>query len=180
MKRLENMEQEDIGDLSLVVYPDEILTKQCDAVRNIDDRLQQIVTQMSLIMFQARGVGLAAPQVGIMSNFFLASPSSSPEDLQVYVNPHIVSGEGSVSGEEGCLSFPDVYANIKRAGVVTVEATGLDGGEFTRTLSDFEARIVQHEYDHLEGITIADRMGSVGRLSNRKTLRKLEEEFGVY
>lgn len=166
-----------IDSLGLVRYPDPRLAEVCTPVENVDGTLVAVIERMAEIMFAARGIGLAAPQVGITARFFIASPAFEPDELEVYINPRIVSREGAVDGEEGCLSFPDVYADIRRAERVAVEAVDLDGRPFSRMVEDLGARVVQHEYDHIEGITFVEKMGSIAKLSNRKTLRQLERDF---
>jgi peptide deformylase len=132
---------------------------------------------MAEIMFEAQGVGLAAPQVGLSVRLFIASPTFSPDDLHVYVNPRITGGDGVQNEEEGCLSFPGIYNRVKRKQIVTVEATDLDGNTFVETCRDLGARIIQHEMDHLDGVTLIDRMGTIARLTNRNLFRELEEQF---
>ena len=137
----------------------------------------RLAEKMFELMFQARGVGLAAPQVGLTVRLFVASPTYEPTDQRVYINPSILSADGTQEGEEGCLSFPGIVCNIKRANVVTIQATNLDGQVFQETGEGLAARIFQHESDHLDGRLLTDRMGTVARLANRRALRDLEEEF---
>jgi len=95
----------------------------------------------------------------------------------VYVNPRIVSREGSDVFEEGCLSVPGVNCKIRRSAEATVRATGLDGREFVKQADGLLARIFQHEIDHLDGVLIADRMSPVARLAHRRTLKELARDY---
>jgi peptide deformylase len=124
-------------------------------------------------------VGLAGPQVGVTVRIFVASPTFEESDRRVYVNPHIVALDGTQVGDEGCLSFPGVSCKIKRANAATIRALGLDGEEFEETGEELTARIFQHECDHLDGRLLVDRMGSVAKLANRRTLKELEDKFAA-
>lgn len=168
---------QDVESLRIVYYPDPRLMEVCAPLDAADPNLPALVKRMAELMFQARGVGLAAPQVGLPVRLFLASPSFTPEDLHVYINPRIVETAGTQDGEEGCLSFPSIYCKVRRYETVTIEATGLDGQRFAQTCTDLHARICQHENDHLDGRLLVDRMSAVAKLANRKALRSLEEEF---
>ncbi len=177
METADKMASVDIDSLELVCYPDPRLREVCTPVENVDGTMAAVIERMAEIMFVSRGIGLAAPQVGITARFFIASPAFDRDELEVYINPRIVSRDGAATGEEGCLSFPDIFADIRRADRVAVEAVDLDGRSFSRTVEDLGARVVQHEYDHIEGITFVEKMGSIAKLSNRKALRRLEREF---
>ena len=167
----------DPTSLEIIHYPDPRLREVSTPVDTVDDAVRRIAERMFELMFASRGVGLAAPQVGVTVRLFVASPSFDPSDRRVYVNPEIVSAEGSQEGEEGCLSFPGVTCKIKRANVVTIRAIGIDGEIFEETGEDLTARIFLHEMDHINGRLIVDRMGSVAKLANRRAIKELEEEF---
>jgi len=167
----------DVQSLEVIKYPDPRLEQVSAPLEQVGESLQPLVGKMFELMFQERGVGLAAPQVGINIRMFVASPSFEPEDLRVYVNPEIVSAEGTQDVEEGCLSLPGVCAKIKRFAKVTIRATGMDGQTFEETGDDLLARIYQHEIDHLDGKLLMDRMNSISKLSNRRAIRDLQEEW---
>jgi len=173
----EKMNAADLDALAIIQYPDPRLAEVCAPIETFDERLVSLVESMIELMFHAQGVGLAAPQVGVTVRLFLATPTFDRDDVHVYINPRIVSGEGGVDDEEGCLSFPGVYSRVKRKKKVTIEATGLDGELFRETVTGLHSRILQHENDHLEGILLVDRMGTISKLSNRKTLANLREAF---
>ena len=128
-------------------------------------------------MFEARGVGLAAPQVGVTVRLFVASPTFDPADRRVFVNPRIISAEGHEENEEGCLSLPGITCKVKRSSIVTVQGTNLDGETFEETVEELASRAYQHETDHLDGRLIIDRIGSVARLARRHALKELERQF---
>lgn len=173
----EKIQAADLDSLAILQYPDPRLSEVCTPIKAVDDRVAALVETMVELMFHAQGVGLAAPQVGVTVQLFLATPTFDRDDVHVYINPRIVSGEGGVDDEEGCLSFPGVYSRVKRKKKVTIEATGLDGELFRETVTGLHSRILQHENDHLEGILLVDRMGTISKLSNRKALSNLREAF---
>jgi peptide deformylase len=177
MESSEKIRITDLSDLQVVKYPDPRLKEICTPVDTIDESLVALVEAMWRLMLDSRGVGLAAPQVGVTVRLFAASPSFSPDDLRVYINPRIVEASGSIEEEEGCLSFPLIYTRVKRSAVVTVEAIGLDGETFQETCVDLHSRIIQHEIDHLDGRLLVDRMGTVSKLTNRRALKELEAQF---
>ncbi|MDP6636102.1 MAG: peptide deformylase [Phycisphaerae bacterium] len=167
----------DPASLQVVKYPDPRLREICTPVETIDEPLIQLVEGMWRLMLDSRGVGLAAPQVGVTVRLFAASPSFSPDDLQVYINPRIIEASGTIEEEEGCLSFPLIYTKVKRSAVVVVEALDLEGNTFQETCVDLHSRIIQHELDHLDGRLLVDRMGAVSKIANRRALKELEAQF---
>jgi len=177
MDSSEKIRLADPAALQVVKYPDPRLREVCDPVETVDEPLIRLVEGMWRLMLDSRGVGLAAPQVGVTVRLFAASPSFSPEDLRVYINPRIIEVSGTVEEEEGCLSFPQIFTRIKRNATVTLEAIDLEGNTFQETCIDLHSRIIQHEIDHLDGRLLVDRMGSVAKLSNRRALKNLEAQF---
>jgi len=177
MDSREKIEATDVATLKVIRYPDPRLKEVCTPIDAVDGSVIVLAQRMSELMFAANGVGLAAPQVGVTVRLFIASPTFNADDLHVYINPKIVEKSGAANEEEGCLSFPNIFCKVKRAAKVTVEALGLDGLPFTRTVEGLHARIVQHENDHLDGVLLSDRMGSVARLAKRHALQTLEQEY---
>ena len=174
------LENVDISALSLVKYPDPVLMEVCRPVSAVDERIGRLARRMFEVMYSSRGVGLAAPQVGVPIRLFVANPSDQPGEQEgVYVNPEIVAACGSEVGEEGCLSLPMVTCKVKRATQVTVRATDLEGRPFEHSAEGLLARVFQHEMDHLNGILLSDRMSPVARLANRRTLKELREEYAA-
>jgi len=176
-ENIKNIQRIDVAGLRIVRYPDPRLREACGEAPPVDDALRALVDRMFELMFAARGVGLAAPQVGVAVRLFVASPSFQETDRRVYINPRLLALEGSQDGDEGCLSFPGIFSRVKRATTATIRATGLDGAVFEETGEDLTARIFQHEMDHIDGTLLVDRMGSLTKLSNRRALKTLEEEY---
>lgn len=177
MALLENV---DTSALALVKYPDPVLMKVGEPVSVVDERIGRLARRMFEVMYASRGVGLAAPQVGVSIRLFVANPSDQPGEQEgVYVNPAIVTASGSEVGEEGCLSLPMVACKVKRATHVTVRATDLEGRPFEQSAEGLLARVFQHEMDHLDGVLLSDRMSPLARLANRRTLKELREEYAA-
>ena len=167
----------DIANLVLVKYPDPRLREACRPVEVFDERLRALTEKMFAIMYDRRGVGLAAPQVGLSLRLFLANPTLEPADERVYVNPTLIENQGRQDGDEGCLSFPGIFCKIKRFATTTIRAQDLSGQTFTETGEGLLARIFQHESDHLEGRLLVDRMSVAARISNRRALKELEADL---
>jgi peptide deformylase len=168
-------------ELDLTLFPNPVLRKVADPVAAFDDDLQRTVDAMFALMFESKGVGLAAPQVGLKKRILVLNPEGDPERPEqnlVLVNPRITARTGDKTlYEEGCLSFPGIYAEVERRAECSVEALDTQGNAVNRTFSGFESRIVQHEYDHLEGILLVDRMSPADKLCNRAALEELIERY---
>ena len=167
----------DIEKCRITHYPAEVLGKAAQPIEKIDDSIRQLAARMTDIMLQNKGVGLAAPQAGVPLRLFVISLNSTKEGVKVYINPTVTPTTDKLDPiEEGCLSVPGVYAKIPRYKQCKVTATDLDGNEFTEEADGLYARCLQHEYDHIEGVTIAERMPSAARIAHRKRLKKLREQ----
>ncbi len=162
-------------NLHILHYPDQRLRQVCTPVREFDDDLAALVQRLLELMETGKGVGLAAPQLGVRKCVFVMNATGQPGDEKVLVNPAIREPHGSAEAEEGCLSLPGVNVHIRRAQRCRVTAQDLQGRPFELELEDLPARIAQHETDHLSGVLILDRMGPADRIATRKTLRALEE-----
>jgi len=172
----QTIKQADVGSLEILRYPDPRLREVCAPVEVVDGAVAELVERMFELMFEGRGVGLAAAQVGVSVRIFVASPIDG-QDRRVFINPRIVSASGTQEGEEGCLSFPDISCKLKRSQHVVIEALNLAGEPFTEEADDLVARIYQHEIDHLDGRLLVDRMGSMAKLANRRALKELRQQF---
>lgn len=157
-------------------YPAKVLTGKAQPVEEINDDIHKLVEKMTDLMIAHKGIGFAAPQAGVSLRLFIISLDGSRENIRVYINPTVTTQGSLETNEEGCLSVPQVYTKIKRYTKATVTATGLDGREFTEQAEGLYARALQHEFDHIEGVTIADRMGSAARIAHRRQLKKLLEK----
>jgi peptide deformylase len=161
----------------LTKYPTPVLVEKAKAIEDINDDIRQLTERMVDIMIETKGVGLAGPQAGVNLRIFVASVDGSKENAKVYINPTIQT-EGSLEAmEEGCLSLPGLFGKIQRFSKCTVTATDLDGNEFTEVGEGLQARIFQHEYDHLEGRMIKDRFSQAAKLRARRRLKQLENAY---
>ena len=162
----------------IVLYPDPVLTSPASPVTAFDGELHALVERMIELMREAEGVGLAAPQVGVSRRIFIAEPEPGPESVPVvFINPELELGGVLEPFEEGCLSIPEVRVMVRRPNVVKIRAFDLDGHPFELEDDDFPARVWQHEFDHLEGVLITDRMSPRDRLVHRKRLKSMREDF---
>ena len=148
--------------MNVVLYPDDPLTQKAAPFDGVGPEIAQLASDMLETMRANEGVGLAGPQVGISKRIFvMQAPDSEPLCL---VNPEIVAMEGSAEGEEGCLSMPGVYSDrVPRATRIEVKALDETGAPMHFEARDFTARIIQHEYDHLEGVLFPDRLDIISR-----------------
>ena len=166
----------DIDKCRITLYPAEVLAGPAKPVEKIDDNIRRLVEKMTDIMLENKGVGLAAPQAGVPLKLFIISLDQTKQGVKVFVNPTVTPAGELDSVEEGCLSIPGLHTKIRRYKKCKVTATDLNGNEFTEEAEGLYARALQHEYDHIEGITIADRRGSAAKIAHRKKLKKLTEE----
>ena len=165
-------------DLRVIRYPDPRLKKKSQPVTVFDETLRQTAARMFELMREHKGVGLAAPQVGLNIRLFVVNATGKPEDDRVYVNPVLSDADGDEEAEEGCLSLPDINVSIRRPTArVLMRAQDLDGKPFEEVGEGFVTRVWQHENDHLNGVMITDRMGPVAKLAYRKKLKEMEDEF---
>ncbi|MDX1780848.1 MAG: peptide deformylase [Thalassovita sp.] len=151
--------------LPILKWPDERLSQRCDPVPPGED-VAELVTDMLETMYDAPGRGLAAPQVGVMKRLFVMDCGWKEGDMTpvICINPEIISASGeTASGEEGCLSIPQAPAEVTRPARITMRWTGLDGAVQERELTGFEAKCAQHEFDHLDGLVIFDRISDDDR-----------------
>ncbi|MBK96177.1 MAG: peptide deformylase [Planctomycetaceae bacterium] len=146
--------------MEIITHPHPTLKYKSRPVVRINAELKAIVAEMFELMYEAKGVGLAANQVNLPLRLFVANPSGvrgEGEDL-VFINPVISKGTGNEVADEGCLSLPGIYGPVNRSKSIHVEAFGIDGSSISMDLDDFLARVVQHETDHLDGVMFTDRM----------------------
>ena len=144
---------------NIVTEGDPILRKTCRPVGEVTPRIQMILDDMVETMRDANGVGLAAPQVGIMRRMFVAEPE--PEKVYIFVDPEIVSMEGEQEGTEGCLSVPGYAGTVKRPEKIVIKGRDRYGKEKEYTFEGFDAVVMCHEFDHLEGILYTDKASEV-------------------
>jgi peptide deformylase len=160
--------------LEVKTFPDNILRQKAEPVEKIDDEIIKLLDDMVETMYDQRGVGLAAPQVGISKRIIVVDTSAGEEECQLMrlINPEIIEGEGEQIAEEGCLSVPGEYEKVRRYEKVVLKAMNEQGEEFTLPAEGFLARAFQHEIDHLEGILFIDKLPSFKRDSVKKSIKR--------
>ena len=166
--------------MQIVQYGHPVLRWKSKPIQSINAELRSTVREMFDLMYSAKGIGLAANQVGLPFRFFVVNVTADPEQQDeefVFINPRIRRRKGATTGEEGCLSLPGLYANIERAEEIVVEAYDLDGEGFEMELDELPARVVQHETDHLDGVLFVDRLDPEERLKLELKLLGFESEF---
>lgn len=173
--------------MKIVNYPHPALRAVSKPLTAIDKEVRLKAGRMLELMYEARGLGLAANQVAWPAQLFVMNAQSDPGQRQlefVCINPVIVERKGTVEAEEGCLSFPDLFKNVRRARVIRFQAYNLEGQLFEILTSDLPpeiselmSRVLQHETDHLHGVLFIDKMGPLAKLAARGTLKEFERQF---
>lgn len=164
------------ADLKIINYPDPRLRKASKRVEEFGPKLAELAENMLGLMREAQGVGLAAPQVGMLQRLFVCNVTGEAKDDMVLVNPELFELEGDIEGEEGCLSIPDVTVTVHRADSCVLRGQSLKGKPVELRAEGLLARCFQHECDHLDGRLIIDAMSEADRIANRKVLRELERK----
>ncbi len=154
-------------------YPDPRLRRKALPVDTVDDEIRTLIDDLAETMYQAPGIGLAAPQIDVSKRVLILDISEARNELWVFVNPELLTQEGEQTMEEGCLSVPGVYDEVTRAEKVTVRALDRDGKPFELEADGLLAACVQHEIDHLDGKLFVDYLS---RLKQRRTRKKLEKQ----
>lgn len=168
-----------MNDLKIIQYPHPTLRHVSKPLKRVDAELREIIKQMFQLMYEAKGVGLAANQVDLPYRFFIVNLQSDPAkgEEMVFINPVLSKQKGLAEAEEGCLSLPGLYADVKRSEHVTVDAFNLAGEAVHIDADNLLARVVQHETDHLNGKLFIDRLGTTAQLEVRDTVREFEIQF---
>jgi peptide deformylase len=157
--------------LEIKEYGDPILREKALSVEEITPDISNLIKDMAESMYASSGVGLAAPQVGVSKRIIIIDEDE--EKLMVLVNPEIINSEGEAVDEEGCLSLPGLYSDVKRSSKVTVKALNENGDPIEITKEGLTARALQHEIDHLNGILFIDK---IGRMERQILLNKLKKK----
>lgn len=144
---------------NIVTEGDEILRKKCREIAEVNDRIRLTMEDMLETMRDSYGVGIAAPQIGVMRRMFIAEPE--PGRVYYMINPIILEQSGSQTADEGCLSVPGMIGTVERPDYIKIEALDLEGRKQVYEFSDFDARVMCHEYDHLDGILYIDKADNV-------------------
>jgi peptide deformylase len=159
---------------TILEYPDKRLTYEAEPVAEVNDETRKLIDDMAETMYAAPGVGLAAPQIGVGLRVFVIdiAGENEPSQLRAYVNPEIIEKHGVIAWEEGCLSFPGIHVEIERAERVKVRALDAKGEVFELEADGLLAIAIQHEYDHLDGKLMTDRVSLLKRRMMDREMRK--------
>src|SRR5947208_2217282 len=164
----------------IVHYPHPALRHKSLPVMAIDKELHLQIGEMKELMYLAKGLGLAAPQVALPFQLLVMNVTGDPkkpECEEVFLNPQIVEKKGVMDDEEGCLSFPGLYQDVRRAQSIKIRAYNLKGELVEKIISDLEARAWQHEIDHLNGVLFIDMMGPLAKIAARSSVKNFEKAF---
>ncbi len=156
----------------ILYFPDERLRRQCSPVSEVDATLRQLIDDMFETMYEAPGIGLAAPQVGVFERLMIIDISEDKNAPQVYINPELLETRGVELMEEGCLSVPGIYEDVERADWIRVRALDRNGDSFEKEVRGLEAVCIQHEIDHLDGKLFVDYLSGLKRQRIRKKMEK--------
>ncbi|MBN1908326.1 MAG: peptide deformylase [Pirellulales bacterium] len=166
--------------MTIVKYPHPTLRHPSKPLVKVDAEVRAMIREMFAVMYENRGVGLAANQVDLPYRMFvgnLKTSADAPDWEVAVINPVIVKRTGTAEAEEGCLSFPDIYAPVRRTAKLTLSGYDPSGKEICLELEGLPARAVQHEIDHLDGVVFIDRLAPAARLAVREPLEALERQF---
>lgn len=166
--------------LTILEYPDPRLKRIATPVTEFTPAIKKLVDDMAHTMYEAPGIGLAATQVDVHKRIVVIDVSENKSDLRVFINPEIIEADGELLGEEGCLSVPGYYDNVKRAGRVKVRAQDATGAAFELEATELLAVCIQHEMDHLKGTVFVDHLSQLKqvRVKNKMKKRHREAERG--
>jgi peptide deformylase len=162
----------------ILIWPDPTLKKKASPVAKVDDSIRALVNDMFETMYAADGVGLAAPQVGVLKNIIVldTTPRQPEAKPLAMINPEIISLEGKTTYNEGCLSVPGEAEDVERAAIVTVKYLDPEGKEQTLRAEGLLAIAIQHETDHLNGTMFVDRISTLKREMIRKRMKRLKTD----
>jgi peptide deformylase len=168
-----------MSDLTIVQYPHPALRHTSKLLKRVDWELRHMMARMFELMYEAKGVGLAANQVDLPYRFFIVNVESDAAkgEEQVFINPVLSRPKGSIEAEEGCLSLPGLYAQVMRPERITIDAYNLAGEPVHLEADGLLARVLQHETDHINGKLFIDRLGMAAELEVRDVVREFEIQF---
>ena len=166
--------------MEIVKYGHPVLRWKAKPLTELTPDFKATVRKMFDLMYEARGIGLAATQVGLPYRFFVVNTTADPRETDeelVFINPEIIRRKGNADGEEGCLSLPELYGDVARAEEILLEAYDINGDGFEMECSEILARVIQHENDHLDGVLFIDRMKSGAVAELQANLDDLANQF---
>jgi peptide deformylase len=170
----------ELENVQIIKYPHPTLRHKSKPLRRVDRELAKLIANMFDLMYEQRGIGLAANQVDLPYRLFILNLEGDPSEKEcelVFINPVISERKGMVEREEGCLSFPEIWAPVRRPEKVKITAYNLAGQEVTYQAEGMLARAAQHELDHLDGVLFIDHLAPTNRLEVKEPLSDLEQEF---
>ena len=162
--------------LDIVLYPEAGLREVCAPIAEMNDSLDKLIDDMLYTMYDAPGIGLAAPQVAVQQRLIVMDVSEKGDEPIVLMNPEVVQSAGKITWEEGCLSMPGIYATIKRPSDILVRGMDRDGKQIEFEASELLAVCIQHEIDHLDGKMFIDHLSGLKRTRALQQFRKLMEQ----
>ena len=160
--------------MKIVTYPDPILMRKAAPIEEIDNEICEIAQKMLDTMYDACGIGLAAPQVGLSKRLVVLDATGQKTGERVFINPQIIEERGETVEEEGCLSFPDVMGKVIRSQYVTVTAYNLEGKKLEIKAEGLLSRVWQHEIDHINGRLFIEMMTPASRIANQQKIKEFE------
>ncbi len=163
--------------LTILEYPDARLKRIAAPVAVFDAALKTLVENMTATMYDAPGIGLAATQVDVHKRVIVIDVSSDKSDLKVIINPEIVAASGEIVGEEGCLSVPEYYDNVRRAAQITLKAQDATGASYTLEADGLLAVCIQHEMDHLQGKVFVEHLSQLKQIRVKTKMKKRAREL---
>jgi peptide deformylase len=163
--------------MNILIYPDPLLRQKAKPLTEINKEVHQKVEEMIELMYEANGIGLAAPQVGWSVRLFIIDADGDKNEEKVFINPTIIEETGELNKEEGCLSFPGIMGKVIRAQRIRAHAYNLKGQKLEIEAEGLVARAWQHELDHLNGSLFIDRMNPANRVSISHQLKEFERSY---
>ena len=163
--------------MNILIYPDPLLRQKAKPLTEINKEVHQKVEEMIELMYEANGIGLAAPQVGWSVRLFIIDADGDKNEEKVFINPTIIEETGELNKEEGCLSFPGIMSKVIRAQRIRAHAYNLKGQKLEIEAEGLVARAWQHELDHLNGSLFIDRMNPANRVSISHQLKEFERSY---
>ncbi len=166
--------------LRVINYPHPTLRRVSKPLKRVDAELRRMIDEMFALMYENKGVGLAANQVDLPYRMFVVNETGDPgkpEQQMVFINPVLSKPKGSAEDEEGCLSIPGLYASVRRPERINISAYNLQGEQLDFEAAGRFARILQHETDHLDGILFIDKLTPTQKIAAREQIEELEIEF---
>jgi peptide deformylase len=162
----------------ILIWPDPILKKKSSPVSRVDESIKALVNDMFETMYAADGVGLAAPQIGVLKNVIVldTTPRQPESKPLAMINPQIIAMEGKIVYAEGCLSIPGEAEDVERAAIVTVKFLDPEGKEQTLKTDGLLAIAIQHELDHLEGVLLVDHISTLKRELIKKRMKRIKAD----